>query len=504
MPGAPITDQQVRLYMDLRRHHPQRVAAAKAGVSERTARRIEDDPRLPSHKRAEPRTWRTRDDPLAEVWDAVVAPLLAATPGLRPVTILDELSRRDPDTDWRGQRRTLERRIRAWKAEHGPAKEVIFRQNHPPGGMGLSDFTDVATLGVTLGGQPLPHRLYHFALAYSGWEHAEPVLGGESFVALAHGLQSALWALGGAPAEHRTDSLSAAFRNLDHDARQDITRRYDALCAHYGMRASRNNRGVAHENGAIEGRHGHLKQAIDQALLLRGSRDFADLAAYRRFLDDIVGRRNAHRRDLLRLEAAALRRLPARKTTDYDEATVVVTSSSGFILRKVFYTVPSRLIGHRLRLRIHDDRLECFLGASPVLTLPRARAASRGPHAHVVDYRHVIHSLRAKPQAFLNLVYRDQLFPHPAYRRAWEAIIDALGARLACRTMVGLLALAHDAACEAGLGAALDEALDRGVLPDLAEMRRRFQPSTAEAPVVTVHMPAADSYDILLASGERP
>ena len=248
------------------------IAAAKAGFSAATAYRIEQDPRLPSQKKA-PRD-RRRRDPLAAVWDSEVVPLLKSAPGLRPVAIFDEIRRRHPEIG-AGIRRTLERRIRTWRALNGAEQDVIFRQEHPPGRLGLSDFTDMGDLGVSIAGEPLDHRLYHFRLAFSGWEHAHVVLGGESFVALAEGLQNALWALGRAPLQHRSDSLSAAFRNLDDDARQDLTRRYEALCAHYGMEPTRNNRGVAHENGSIESPHGHLKQAIEDALLLRGSRDFA-------------------------------------------------------------------------------------------------------------------------------------------------------------------------------------------------------------------------------------
>ena len=187
---------------------------------------------------------------------------------------------------------------------------MIFRQEHPPGRMGLSDFTDLGELGVTIASERFDHRLYHFRLAFSGCEYAHVVLGGESFVALAEGLQNALWALGGVPLQHRSDSLSAAFRNLDRDAQEDLTRRYEALCAHYGMEPTRNNRGVAHENGSIESPHGHLKQAIEDALLLRGAHDFATLEAYRRFVDEIVGRRNARNAKRLDLERPALKELP--------------------------------------------------------------------------------------------------------------------------------------------------------------------------------------------------
>ncbi len=239
-----------------------------------------------------------------------------------------------------GIRRTLERRIRSWRAMHGEEQDVIFRQTHEPGRMGLSDFTDMADLGITIAGVVLDHRLYHFRLAYSGFEHAHVILGGESFVALAEGLQNGLWLLGGAPRQHRTDSLSAAFRNLDEPAQADLTRRYEALCAHYRMTPTRNNTGVAHENGSIESPHGHLKRALADALLLRASSDFPDLPAYRAFVDGVVALRNTRNAKRIESERPHLQRLPDRRTCDYEDVTVRVTSSGGFRLRKVFYTVP--------------------------------------------------------------------------------------------------------------------------------------------------------------------
>jgi len=228
-------------------------AAAKAGFSVASAYRIEADPQLPSQK-TRPRR-RRRPDPLAGVWEGEIVPLLEASPGLRVVAIFEELCRRHPELG-AGVRRTLERRVAQWRALHGPDRDVIFRQEHPPGRMGLSDFTDMGELGISIAGEPFAHRLYHFRLPFSGFAHAHVVLGGESFVALAEGLQDALWALGGAPEQHRSDSLSAAFRNVDRAAQEDLTRRYQALCAHYRMTPTRNNIGLAHENGAIESPHG--------------------------------------------------------------------------------------------------------------------------------------------------------------------------------------------------------------------------------------------------------
>lgn len=485
--------------MKLRLTESVAAAAAKAAISVPSAYRIETDRRLPSQKQ-EPRG-RRRPDPLIHIFDAEVVPLLQAAPNIRPVAVFEELRLRHPELPG-GVRRTLERRIRAWRAHHGPEREVIFRQVHEPGRMGLSDFTDMGDLGVEVGGVLLDHRLYHFRLACSGFEHAHVILGGESYVALAEGLQNALWALGGAPREHRSDSLSAAFHNLSRDARIDLTARYEALCGHYGMEPTRNNRGVAHENGSIESPHGHLKAAIRDALLLRGTRNFDALSDYRRFIDEITSRKNARNAKRIEAERAHLKPLPPARTSDYEDVAVYVTSSGGFTLRKVFYTVPSRLIGHRLRVRLYDDRLELLIGGTHLMSLRRGRSGPDGKHGHVVDYRHVIHSLRKKPMALMNVVYREQLFPREAYRRAFHFLLERHGERIACRAVVELLRLAHERGCEAELGSALSDALDAGEAPDLKRLRERFAPDPARLPEVTVRLAPLSDYEALIEAGE--
>ena len=496
MPGRHVTDQQTRLFMTLRQTHPVPVASAKAGFSQATGYRLQADPTLPSQKKT-PRG-RRRPDPLAPIFEEEVVPMLQASPGLRPIAVFQELLRRHPDLSL-GVRRTLERRMRTWNAEHGPEQEVMFRQTHEPGKMGLSDFTAMGKLGVSIAGQRLDHRLYHFRLAYSGFQHAHVVLGGESYVALAEGLQNALWTLGGAPSSHRTDSLSAAFKNLNKTAKNDLTDRFDALCQHYGMTPTRNNKGMAHENGSIESPNGHLKRAIDDALIMRGSRDFQDLAAYRCFIDEIVGRINTRNAKRIDAERASLQPLPARRTTDFEEVTLRVTSSGGFTLRKVFYTVPSRLIGHRLRVRLYDDRLELFLGGTLLMTLKRGRAWPDGSHGHVVNYHHVIHSLRKKPMALMGLVYRDQLFPCQAYRDTFAALLERSDEKNACRTTVDLLALAHDRGCEGELAQHLEQELRQHRLPDIPRLRALFAPSQEALPVVEVKFTDIASYNQLLA-----
>lgn len=501
MPGRPVTDQQARAYMQDRHRHSQRIAAARAGFSERTARRIDADPRPPSQRR--PERGRTVPDPIEGVWEAVLVPILERDPAVQAITLLRHLQMTDPEAfpDDR-VRRTPERRVRDWRALHGPAREVIFRQAPEPGRMALSDFTDAGEPGITIAGAPFPHRLYHFVLAYSGWEHAAVVLGGESFPALAEHLQDALRTLGGVPREHRTDSLSAAYGNLAHDAAEDATRRYEELCAHYGLIASRNNPGEAHENGAVESHHRHLKTALNQALILRGSRDFADLAAYRAFLDQLVARRNRRREARLSAEMTALRPLPSRRTTDFTEVVARVTRTGGFLVHGVFYSAPARLIGHRLRVHVHDDRIEAFLGATHVLNHPRKRQRIDGKRVHVIDYRHVIHALRRKPQALAGSVFRDSLFPRAEYARAWARLSEALPQKEGCRRMVALLALAHDEGCEAELAHLIAESLGRDEVPDPRALRDRLAPRGRDLPAdIPVALSELAQFDALLGAG---
>ena len=366
-------------------------------------------------------------------------------PGLRATTLLEELQRRHPGRYPDRLLRSLQRRVAQWRATEGPERELIFRQEHPPGRQALSDFTDAGGLAVTIGGRPFPHLLYHFWLAFSGWQYVKAICGGESFTALTEGLQEALWQLGGVPREHRTDRLSAAYRNLVD--REDEAKGYAEFCHHYGLEPTRNNAGVSHENGSVEAAHGHLKSGLHEALELRGSSDFADLAAYQAFLQRPSRARTPATRRLA-IELAALLPLPRHRTTDFSIATVTVTRFGTISVRSVLYTVPSRLVGCRLKVHVYDDRLVCHLGTTPVLTVAR-RYFNAGPRVRVVDYRHLIGCLVKKPQAFRHSVFREELFPRPVFRRAWEALDARLEPRKACRVYVGLLHLAAMHGCEA-------------------------------------------------------
>jgi hypothetical protein len=498
VPGTVITDHQVRLYMTLRKCKTQELAAAKAGISERSARRIENSGTVTLPSQTPRRYWRARADPFEDVWISEVVPLLTAAPKLMAVTLLRNLQERHPDRFPDGMLRTLQRHVRQWRALNGLEKDVIFPQDHAPGQQGLSDFTAMGKLCITIAGALFVHILYHFVLAFSRWEYVEVVEGGESFESLSKGLQNALWQAGGAPKEHRTDSLSAAFKNLDEE--QDFTVRYTALLAHYGLSGTRNNRGVSHENGSVESSHRYLKDAIEQALLMRGHRDFDDRVAYEGFVREVVMRRNRRHAAAFRIEREQLQDLPVRRTTEFAEEQAMVTRSGTFTVRAVLYSAPSRLIGHLLKVRLYADRLDCYVSAALVLTLPRGARGANSTRGRQLDYRHFIDSLKRKPQAFKGLVYRDDLFPREAYRRTWQRLELELTARQACQAIVALLEMAAQDAVEAVLAQRLDALLAAGVLPDVKRLREEFMPRKAEVPVVTVVMPPASRYDALMPS----
>ncbi|NJP09401.1 MAG: transposase family protein [Leptolyngbyaceae cyanobacterium RU_5_1] len=316
----------------------------------------------------------------------------------------------------------MQRRVQRWRATAGSAKEVMFELEHRPGEMGLSDFTHFKQVEITIGGKAVEHLLDHYRLAYSGWQYVQVVQGGESFIARSEGLQNALTACKGVPQEHRTDSLSAAYRNLGGRTAADLTQMYERLCQHYHLKPSRNNRGIAHENGSIESPHGHFKNRLHQALLLRESVDFPSVAAYQQFIEQVVERLNQTCWERFEVEKAHLSALPADRYPDYEVLTVKVSTHSTINVRCITYTVPSRLKGETLPIHLHHDRLLGFVGRPQVIALGRVHVP--GSHAirraRSVNDRHVIDSLRLKPRAFLSCIWQQDLLPDDNYRQLWQ------------------------------------------------------------------------------------
>jgi transposase InsO family protein len=493
LPGKRITQRQENLYMNKRQQGQcQETAAAKGGISERSGRRIEKGER-PSIPRE--RHWRTREDPLDAIWEKELVPLLEREPQLTGLTLWEYL-----EDEHAGQfpyqvLRTLQRRVKHWKATQGPDKAVIFRQSVPAGQQGLSDFSHPNT-AITLQGEVFTHLLYQFRFAYSGWRYVQIVLGGESYSALADGLQSALALAGGSPIEHRTDSLSAAFNN--HAEEQKLTASYEALCAHYNLRATRNNLGVSHENGAIKCAHGSLKRRLDQALKLRGSGDFATLKDYQAFLNKVTERLNKRCLSRFKDEQAALQALPGERFMDYSELSLKVTRSSTLEIKKVLYSVPSRMIGENVRVHVYHDRLAFFVGQTLTATLLRIYPKPGQERARCIDYRHIIHSLSAKPQAFRFLQFRDELLPTDTYRQLWQNCDQQFQCRDACKWIVGVLWLAMDYGCEECLGNELLALVDNNKpLPSLNALQARYL-GKQPVPIIPARQQDLASYDHLL------
>jgi len=504
MSGKAITKEQVKLYMKHKHNgETQEQASAKAGISERSGRRI-DCGNLRQKK--EPRHWRTRKDPFTKVWDDEIIPLLKTTPELTPTTLFENLQDKHPGKFPNKHKRTFQRRVKSWKALYGSDKEVMFRQAKEAGRLGLSDFTELCDITITISTEVLNHRLYHFRLPYSGWSFVKVILGGESYTALAEGLQEALIRLGGAPLEHRTDSLSAAYKNLSKSEQDDLTANYQTLCEHYGMTPTRNNKGVSHENGAVESPHGHIKHRIRQALLLRESNDFNSLDDYRQWLDALIRRFNRRCEEALAIERGKLLSLPKYHAMDYSEAVVSVSTSSTITVKRVLYTVPARLVGETLRLHIYDDRINAYVGSALAHTLPRVYPVKTNQRARSIDYRHVIRQLVRKPQAFRYSQLRDDLLPNATYQQIWLYIDQHLEARAACKLIVGILSLAAKANCEQPLGHYLEQQISVNKLPSLHQLEQRFAPKERD---LSQHMAAPcpqhalDHYDALIPTSQE-
>ena len=409
-----VSDQQVnKLFRFDAQGLPRDLAAAKAGLDPKTARKYRSLHRLPSEVNVMERHWRTRKDAFADVWPEMVEKL-QVNPGLQVKTLFKDLQRRFPGRFQDGQISALERRVKAWRATHGPDKEVFFDQVHHPGRLCASDFTRCSELKVTISGQPFDHLIYHFVLTYSNWE-AGTVCFSESYESLAEGLQNALWQLGGVPQLHRTDRLSAAVPPGGHE---EFTQRYSALLRHYGLQAQAINVRAAHENGDCEQSHHRFKTALDQALMLRGSRDFDAREAYGDFVRVLFCQLNKGRQRRLDEELPLLRRLPAARLESARRWQVRVDRGSTIHVLGNAYSVPSRLVGEWVEVRLSAERIEVHHGQHKALQMPRLR----GKGKHRIDYRHVIDSLVRKPKAFADYRYRAEMFPSSRFRAAYDRL----------------------------------------------------------------------------------
>ncbi len=402
-------------------------SARMTEMSDKTARDYRDDERLPS-QRKRARDYRTRPDPFAEIWPEVQQ-RLEDEPRLKAHTLFGWLQQTHPGKFPDSTRRTFERRVSKWQALFGPDKPVMFPQLHHPGRLAASDFTVCNSLEVKIAGARFDHTLFHCVLTYSNVESVSLCFS-ESFESLSTGIQKAFWEFGGTPQRHRSDSLSAAINN--HSSLKSHTARYTALMKHYDCQAERTNARCANENGDVESSNNHLKQRLDQALLLRGSRAFASREDYMGFVEAVIAQANAHRQDRFVEEEAVLQRLPNDRLDVADLLCGVrVNSSSTIQVRTNTYSVPSRLIGRKVDVRIEAETILVTYQDHLVQTMPRLF----GKQGVAINYRHVIDTLVRKPGAFANYRFREEMFPTSQFRIAYDMLHAAHAPRWRTRHM---------------------------------------------------------------------
>ena len=406
----------------------------KAGMSRPTARKYLATKQPPEQQQVR-HTWRTRIDPLAGIWPAAQA-MLAEAPDLEAKALFEHLRQREPDRAQEAHLRTFQRRVKLWRLQHGPDKEVFFTQDWEAGRVLQLDWTCGNELGVTIAGLAFEHLLCHSVLPYSNWDWAT-VCRSESLLSLRHGLQDGLHELGKAPLELRVDNSSAATHRIGQGGERDFNPDFISLCEHYGLVPKTIGIGCPNENGDVESSNGHLKRRLRQHLLLRGSRDFESEADYQAFVLEVIRAGNRGRADKLAQELAVMKVLPPTRLSDYDEVCCRVSSASAIRVKKVAYSVPARLIGQQVKVEVYENQLKLYSGRELLLTLPR-RHSDRGM---VLDYRHVIDHLLRKPGAFERYRYRQQLFPSELFRRAHDYLVERRGQRRGLLEYLQLLKL---------------------------------------------------------------
>jgi hypothetical protein len=492
-----VTQKQVRLLRQkMREGKTIASSAAAAGMSERSAYAWKEGS-LPGDTRT-PRSWRTRPDPLAAIWEREVVPLLVADEEgiLEGTTVLAEIQQRHGTEYGPSQLRTLQRRMHEWRTLHGAGKAVMFEQRHEAGREGAFDFTDASELGITIAGQVFDHLLFHFVLSFSKWRWIGLAFS-ETFEALVRGMQGALWELGGVPRIWRSDNLSAATHAIGGGARE-LNKRFEGVLDHYGAKSTRIVPGESHQNGGVEKAHDVLKSALRQALFLRGNRDFESVAVYMQLVAKVREKLNeAKSSALFEQERGQLLSLPALRIPEYTSYKATVRQWSTIHVSSRVYSVPSRLIGSEVDVRQYADVVEVHFRGKLTATMPRIR----GDRYHQIDYRHVIRSLVRKPGAFARYRFREEMFPSLIFRRAYDAVVKARGER-ADVEYVRILHLAAST-MQCSVEAAIEQLLAEGAPLDFITVKKRAAPETSPVPIVKIPAPDPAEYDQLLEGGAR-
>lgn len=487
---------------EMSKHGQMGQAAMKADMDRKTARKYVAAGKLPSELK-QPRDWRTRPDPFEAHWPEIEAKL-RDTPEFEAKTLFDVLQQQHPGRYEDGQLRTLQRHVKRWRAAHGPDREVVLAQQHRPGEAAQTDFTHATELAVTIAGQLFAHLLCVLVLPYSNWQWATVCLS-ESMLALRKGVQRALFQLGRVPRYHQTDGSTAATHKIPEGQAEHVegnqrpfNTEYVALMRHLGMTPRLIELGEKEQNGDVEASNGAIKRRLEQALLVRGSRDFESVDAWQAFIDETLRKANANRGRRVAEDLAAMRELDVAKLPEYVEEDVKVSEWSTVRVKHCAYSVPSRLMGEWVRVRIFEDRLEVRFADELQLACERLR----GRGLHRIDYRHVIWSLVRKPGGFARYVYREEMFPSLVFRVAYDAI---QAAQPGTRGDLEYLRILHLAAStlEAEVAAALAQLQTAGTPITVDAVKALTAPAAAVAvPTLAAMTVDLTEYDALLGAQE--
>lgn len=485
-----------RLMNEMQKHGEIGRAAARAGMDRKTALKYVKAGKYPSAMKA-PRAYRTRPDPIgAEDW-AWVEQQLREHPDFEAKTLFEVLLERNPGAYAEGQLRTLQRKVRLWRATKGPDQEVYFPQEHRPGEAAQTDFTHATELDVTILGVAFAHMLCHFVLPFSNWEWVTVCMS-ESIASIRRGVQSAIFQLGHHPTWHQTDHSTAATHELG-DGDRGFNREYVSMLEHFGIKPRTIEVGKKEQNGDVEASNGAVKRRVAQRLLVRGSRDFESIEVYEQWLaDDPVTRANLGRRARLELELAVMPVVRVERLPEFKEYDPRVSSGSTIRIECNTYSVPSRMIGQVVRVRVYERRLEIYIAQQKQLEIVRLA----GRNGHAINYRHVIWSLVQKPGAFARHRYREDFFPTLEFRRTYDAIVADAPSTAGDLAYLRILVLAA-ATGEAEVQSALELLLEARRVPDAESVKQLLgvQRETTSPPPLDVLVAELDSYDALLSAG---
>jgi transposase InsO family protein len=472
-------------------------ASMMAGMDRKTGRKYWRAETMPSAMEVK-RDWRTREDPFEEDWPLMQAKL-ADAPTLEGKALFEWLMEERPGQYAPGQLRTFQRHVERWRAASGPEREVFFAQEHRPGEAMQTDFTWATVLGVTICGEAFPHMLCHPVLPYSNWEWAT-VCRSESFLAIKRGIQAALFQLGKHPKFSQSDHTTAATHDIgDGVGDRTFNADYKEFVEHFGMKPRTIAVGKCNQNGDVEAANGAMKRGLEQHLLLRGSRDFESVEVYEGWVQDVLSKNNARRSEKVSEELSAMMPLAVSRLPEHTTEEVRVSRESTIRVKYNTYSVPSRLIESKAKVRIYEDRLEVWYGGVQQLEVERLL----GRFGHRIDYRHVIWSLVKKPGAFLRYRYREEMFPSLEFRRAYDALNAALGAGY--KADAEYLRILHRAASvsETDVETALTLLREAGETPLADRVKELVQPREPEVPAMTPYVPDLGEYDALLFAVEE-